>query len=119
MTDTLNVVADWLLIVAFPAIPIFVLLYLRSQWRRTLPGRALMFMTMSLLGVFFLVMARLVFGDDYLLRPYLRLVIYSILLVAQWGMVVVLFRIQNSGNDVDQFRNPTEKRGSADVREPE
>lgn len=119
MTDILNFVADWLLIVAFPAIPIFVLLYMRSQWRRTLPGRALMFMTMSLLGVFVLVLARTVFGDEYLFRPYLRIAIYGILLVAQWGMVVTLFRVQRSGDDIEHFRNPKSERGSTRVHEPE
>jgi len=78
-----------------PAVIFPVLYASRSNWRATLPGRALMQLSVSLAVVLVLVTIATLFGNVYPYRDAVRVAAYLFLVVSLWRQVVVLLRLQN------------------------
>lgn len=83
--DGLNTVAELgLYFLALPAAGLFLGLFMGlSNWRSTLPGRAVAAVGMALVGVLLVNAATLVLGQDYFGREYIRIIAY-------WGIGVAL-----------------------------
>jgi hypothetical protein len=79
--DTLNTVAELgLYFVALPAGALFLGLFMGlSDWRSTLPGRAVGSVGLALVGVLIVNAATLVLGTEYFGREYVRILAY-------WGI---------------------------------
>jgi hypothetical protein len=92
---------DWALVSAVPALALFVFFYgIRSNWRVHRIGRALFWMTVSLLVVCGLFVLTLSFGD-WPLKPYVRVGAYGFVSFTIWRMFWELRLIQKQGGDGD------------------
>ncbi len=83
--DGLNLVAELgLYILALPAAGLFLGLFMGlSNWRSTLPGRAVASVGMALVGVLITNCLTLLLGQDYFGREYIRILTY-------WGIGAAL-----------------------------
>lgn len=73
----------------------FCLLYAtKSQWRKTAPGRALMYSSLSLFLLGAQISATLIFGEFYPGRGVVRTILYLGLVIATLNLNLTLFRIQ-------------------------
>jgi hypothetical protein len=92
--------------VAMAAPVVFVVVYSTMPWKTTWEGRVLMFK--QALWVGFLLNGVLYFalGDDYFGRDALRIVLFTALPVALWGLTVLLIVRRHQGQ-VDQTAPPT------------
>jgi len=78
-----------------PAVVFPVLYASRSNWRATLPGRALMQLSIALAVVLVLVSLATLFGNFYPYREAVRFAAYLFLVVSLWRQVITLLRLQN------------------------
>lgn len=92
--DPINIIANIVVIAGWlPSLLYVVLYFLRSKWRATMVGRALMYQSVA----FFLVMTVVLIGiwfPDMPGRATIRLVSYLIMVGTVWRMLVVLRRYQ-------------------------
>lgn len=93
--ETLNAVANWVLLSGFPAIVLFVLLYNRSEWRSTPVGRSLMYQGLAMCLVVTIVLLSLFF-QDYPGRPLVRILGYAAFSVTLWRMVFTVVAYQRT-----------------------
>lgn len=86
---------DLALYSAGPPLIGFVLLYgFRSRWRDTEAGRALFYMTVSLVLLMVLVVLSRLLGSGYLGQIYVRIAGYLIVSVTVWRLLIALIRAQ-------------------------
>lgn len=91
----IDVLVDVLIYSATVPAVIFPVLYAsRSNWRATLPGRALMQFSVAAAIVLVLISMSTAFGNFYPGREFVRLGAYTFLVVSLWRQVLVLFRLQ-------------------------
>lgn len=95
----LELIADYEILAAGVGAIIFAVSYgVFFQWRRTQAGRALMYFVLSLVALFLLNALGRFSGGDYFARDWLRLAIYTSILVTVWRLVYVLWRNWRSGD---------------------
>lgn len=101
MTEFLNLFADIEIIIVQIGALVFTFSYgLFFRWRRTQPGRSLMYMFMAFDLLILLNMLGRWFGPDYWGRDVLRPVIYSLLVFAIWRLVIVLWANWKRGSAI-------------------
>lgn len=94
MTTLVNIAA----VVAFFAVGHFMLTYhLLARWWRSTAGRSVMAWSGCGLGLLFLRMLTIVFGDGYPGQDVLRLVAFVVLPTVAYRMLVLLLRVQLGG----------------------
>ena len=86
-------VIDFLYLAAFIPTLLFFVLYVRSRWRSTLPGRASMALTVALLLVLALGLWRQLTGD--LAPEWMRILAFATVAGALWFQVILLMVVQH------------------------
>jgi hypothetical protein len=89
----LEVIADIEILIAGVGAIVFAVSYgVFFAWRSTPAGKSLMYFVVSLVALFCLNAAGRWLGPDYWARDYVRVAVYTALLVTMWRLVVVLWR---------------------------
>jgi hypothetical protein len=92
----IDAIVDGLIYVASVPAVLFPAMYAsRSNWRATAPGRSLMQLAVALAVVMLLIVATMLFGNDYLFRDWIRFLAYGFLVTSLWRQVFTLARAQN------------------------
>lgn len=87
----LDILPNVMLGAALAGLVTFAVTYARnSDWRKTRPGRALMYMILSMIGVIAMSFAHLVTGE-YPGHDYVRIAVYGSMTVAVWNIVSTLY----------------------------
>lgn len=108
-TDPLNVVANVFAVLGFLPVMLFVLFYgVRSQWRATLVGRALMYQSAAFTLVLAVVMVG-IWWPDMPGRALVRLICYGLLVITMWRMFFTLLHYQNEWDRAKQLASQIEK----------
>lgn len=95
---------DFVLYAGTPAILLFVIFYgVRSDWRRLVAGRSLMYMSIAMLAIMTLAAVTAILGPDFPFRPLIRFVVYAAMSITLWKMFYTLIKIQSSGADQDHL----------------
>lgn len=112
MTDTLNLIADVLLLVACAGTIGFAGSYVSFfAWRKTQAGRALLAFSLSLVSVILLAALAVWTNNEYPFREYIRVTVYAGLAVTVWRLLIVLWRSWRAG-DARLNIHPREKEKS-------
>lgn len=115
----INHVSTVMIFAGMPAILLFVIFYAaRSPWRITAAGRAIMQLAVSLAAIYVLAGANGLFGNDWPLRGWVRLVIYTLTSFSLWRLFLTLRRIQR-GENLPPSRPPEDTRGMATEERPD
>lgn len=100
LDHTLNLIGDVEVLVAGAGAIVFAISYMTFfNWRKTQAGRALLYFVLSLCALFILNSLGRWGGDDYPYREWVRSTTYTVLVVAMWRLVWVLWRNWRRGDD--------------------
>ena len=111
--DTLDLIADILILVAGAGAITFVASYAGFfAWRRTPAGRALMFFAVSLVCLFFLNGFARWTMNEYAFREPIRVAVYSFLAFTVWRLVHVLWKSWRAGKPQLHIQSRTNSKGS-------
>lgn len=100
-TDGLNVLADYILLTAIPGMAIFIFRYINPRLEHSFIRTMMIFLSSALL-MLFLINAASIFLGDYFGRPIIRVIGYSFLSVASWGLLGSLIRVQRENPPVSK-----------------
>lgn len=112
--ETLFIVGDIIMAVALLGAIVFLVSYVVFfNWRKTQPGRALVYFIGALVAWGAQSMfARL--NPDYPGRPWARILVYALIASAMWGLVVTLWR--NWGREVESEPRNTKEMDDVNKR---
>jgi FtsH-binding integral membrane protein len=81
---------SWCFFIAMAAPVVFVVVYSTMQWKKSWEGRVLMFKQALWVGFLLNGVLYYALGDDYFGRDALRILLFTALPVALWGLTVLL-----------------------------
>lgn len=87
----------WIFLACIPPANLFPLIYLFRPWRTTPQGRALMLKAWGNLILIDLIVATLVFGEDYPFRDVLRVIGFGTFAGGLWYLFLTLMRAPGAG----------------------
>ena len=96
--NVLNDLGTVALVTAAPAAPLFVLTYMRSPWKTTAPGRALMLEAVSVTVLVILFTLSVVLGHDFPGRGWLRLFGFGFVSFSLWWMLWTLHDVRRKAD---------------------
>lgn len=80
----------------FIAIVLFTVFYgVRSPWRSTIAGKALLTQSVSFMAVILLTAVTLLLGPDFPAREFVRIGIYAFFSASTWALFITLLKVQN------------------------
>lgn len=95
---------------------IFVVLYgVRSRWRETQPGRALMYTNLAFFALGLQICFSVLLGTEYWGRGVMRLFLYMSLALTMINLNLTLFRVQNEAIELENAMNRKSKEGQVEV----
>lgn len=90
--ESLDAIAVALIVLAAPAATCFPIVYAFRPWRDSLIGRALMTKAVGVALLIDLSIAYQILGDNYPGRDYVRLGVYSLIVIGIWFQFIAMIR---------------------------
>lgn len=95
---------------------VFVILYgLRSRWRDTQPGRALMYTNLAFFALGMQICFSVLLGTEYWGRGVMRLFLYMGLALTMINLNLTLFRIQNEAIELKNVLKRKDREGQVEI----